>query len=246
LTSQHAKRVLLLYRPHAVDAEDPEMAQALALTRQDAELRSWFEEHCGFQKTVHQKLCHLPVPAALKEQILQRRKVVHVSWWRQPAWLAAAAAVLILAVLTPFLLQPERQDKFDDYRSRMVRSALRQYRMDIETNNLEQVRQFLSSRGAPADYRVPPSLAQMTVSGGGQLKWRGNPVSMVCFDKGGGHMLFLFVMNRDAVKASPGLSNPELKQVSKLGTASWTEGNHTYILAGEEQPEQLRTYLPRT
>ena len=151
-----------------------------------------------------------------------------------------------MAVLGPLLLRQNHPDKFDDYRTRMVRSALRQYRMDIVTNDLEQVRLYLDKRGAPANYHVPKQLAELKVTGGGQLKWRGNPVSMVCFDRGSGQMLFLFVMHQTAVKDAPPLRAPQIKQVSKLATASWTEGEETYILAGEDSPEILQPFLPHS
>jgi hypothetical protein len=246
VTLPDAKRILLLYRPHAAESDNRELAQALELARQDAELREWFEEHCAFQKTVHQKLCQVPVPANLKERILSGRKIIQVHWWQQPGWLAAAAAILILAALAPMLLSRERLDKFDDYRNRMVGSALRHYGMEIVTNNLEEVRQFMAQSGAPADYQVPKPLTKLTVTGGGRLKWRSNPVSMVCFDRGGGQMLFLFVMNQAAVKDAPSRPAPEMKQVSKLATASWTQGDKTYILAGEVEMSSLRSYMPGT
>jgi hypothetical protein len=246
VTLPEAKRILLLYRPHAVESDNRELAQALELARQDDELREWFEEHCAFQKTVHQKLCQVPVPADLKQRILSGRKIIHVHWWQQPRWLAAAAAVILLAALGPILLSRGRLDKFDDYRNRMVGSALRHYGMEVVTNNLEGVRQFMAQHGAPADYQIPKPLTQLTVTGGGQLKWRSNPVSMVCFDRGSGQMVFLFVMNQAAVKDAPSRPAPEMKQVSKLATASWTQGDKAYILATEGELSSLRSYLPGT
>ncbi|MDB6034633.1 MAG: hypothetical protein JWM16_4971 [Verrucomicrobiales bacterium] len=244
MTLPEAKRILLLYRPHSVESDNRELAQALELARQDDELREWFEAHCAFQKTVHQKLCQLPVPADLKERILSERKIIQVHWWQHPGWLAAAAAILLLAAFGPMLFSRERLDKFDDYRNRMVGSALRHYGMEIVTNNLEQVRQFMVQHGSPADYQVPKPLTQLKVTGGGRLEWRSNPVSMVCFDRGSGQMLFLFVMNQAAVKDAPSRPAPELKQVSKLATASWTKGGKTYLLAGEGELAALQSYLP--
>ena len=43
VTVQEAKMVLLLYRPHAVEPEDPDMNQALELVRQHPDLQAWFE-----------------------------------------------------------------------------------------------------------------------------------------------------------------------------------------------------------
>ena len=124
----------------------------------------------------------------------------------------------------------------------MIRSAVRQYRMDIVTTDLEQVRQYHAKHDAPADYRVPGPIAKLKITGGGRLKWRDNPVSMLCFDRGDSHMLFLFVMGQSAIKDPPKAS-PEIVGVSDITTASWTASGKTYVLIGEESPASLEKYL---
>jgi hypothetical protein len=113
--------------------------------------------------------------------------------------------------------------------------------MDIPTNDMATVRRYLAARGAPADYVVPPGLAPLQLTGGGFLRWRSQPVSMVCFNRGDNQMLFLFVMNSSMKDPPP--ATPALSKVSTLATASWTGNGKTYILAGPEQPGLLR-YLP--
>jgi hypothetical protein len=78
--------------------------------------------------------------------------------------------------------------------------------------------------------------------GGGLLRWRSNPVAMVCFDRGDRQMLFLFVMDRSAIPDPPP-TTPKIAQVNKLLTASWTQGDRTYVLAGPEDAEFVRKYL---
>ncbi len=124
----------------------------------------------------------------------------------------------------------------------MVRSALREYRMDLVTNDLSKVRHLMASRGAPSDFSVPKGLSQLPLTGGGVLQWRNHPVSMVCFNGGDNKMLFLFVMNRSAVKDPPP-TIPNLGQINKLQTASWSEGNKTYFLAAPQEIKSLGKYL---
>ncbi len=50
MTTVHAKHVLLICRPGSSDDQDVEVAEALELARQDAELRVWHQQHCAFQK----------------------------------------------------------------------------------------------------------------------------------------------------------------------------------------------------
>ena len=244
MNSHEAKQILLLYRPGTADADDPAIAEAIDLARHDPELQGWFDNHCAFQTALRAKFRQVPVPAQLKQTILAQRKVIPLQpWWQRPSVWAAAAAVMVLGVwLAANWNHPRTPDRFADFRARMIRTALREYRMDVVTNNMGQVRQFLAKRGAPADYVVPKGMAQLSLTGGGLLRWRSNPVSMVCFDRGDQQMLYLFVMNRNAVKDPPP-PDPQVARVNKLITASWSTKDRTYVLAGPDDPDFTRKFL---
>jgi hypothetical protein len=247
VTSAEAKQVLLLYRPGTADATDPQMTEALALAGQDAELGRWFEQHRAFQKAMQAKLRQIEVPAHLKASLLIRgaAQPVHIpvhAWWRSPVWLTAAVAVLLLLGLAGVWLKPGTPDRFANYQTRMVSEALREYRMDLVTNDMRQIRQFMASRGAPADYDLTQGLEHLHLTGGGRLTWRSHPVTMVCFDRGDKQMLFLFVMKQSAVKDPPP-TTPQLAKVRQMLTASWTRGDNTYVLAGPEEADFVKKYL---
>jgi hypothetical protein len=247
VNSSEAREVLLLYRPGTAEVADPQMAEALALARQDPELGRWFEQHCAFQQAMRAKFQQIEVPAHLKASLLIRGAVAPNilpprPWWRSPIWLTAAAAVLLLLGLTGVWLKPRVPDRFANYQSRMVNQALREYRMDLVTNDMRQIRQFMASRGAPDDYHVPQGLEHLQLTGGGRLTWRNNPVAMVCFDRGDKQMLFLFVLKRAALKDPPPEA-PQVSKVSQMLTVSWTRGDNTYVLAGPEEAGFVRKYL---
>ena len=239
MTSPEAKKILELYRPGAADASDVEVAQALEQSQRDPELRRWFDQSCAFHTAMRERFQQIPVPAGLKETILSTQRIVRPVQWQIPFWLKAAAVFAVLLGLGAIWLQPRPRDRFSDYRARMVRAALKQYRMEIVTNDLNAVRQFLAGRGAPADYVVPDELQKQTVAGGGRLEWRGNPVSMVCFEGADKRMLFLFVTARSAAKDAP-VAGTERAKVNKLQTESWSRGDRTYILAGPQDSGLLR------
>jgi hypothetical protein len=223
------------------------MAEALELARQDPELGRWFEQHRAFQKAMRAKFRQIEVPAHLKTSLLIQGEAQTWSpppraWWRSPVWLTTAVAVLLLLGLASAWLKPHRPDRFANYQSRMVSEAQRQYRMDLVTNDMQQVRQFMASRGAPADYDLTRGLGSLQLTGGGRLTWRSNPVAMVCFDRGDKQMLFLFVMKRSAVKDPPS-ETPQLAKVRQMFTASWTHGDNTYVLAGPEEADFVKKYL---
>ena len=239
MNSQEAKTILAHYRPGRADEGDAQLSEALEQTQRDPELRQWFERSSAVQMALRQKFRELPVPPDLEARILAMDKMVRPGGWQGRAWLAAAAAIALLFGLSVVWLQPRPRDRFSDYRSRMVRSALRQYQMDIVTNDLAQVRHYLAQRGTPADYVVTNGLEKLSVTGGGCLDWRGHPVSMVCFDRGDKQMLFLFVIARAAVKDAPATATVPAK-VNKLRTTAWSEGDKTYLLAGPEDSALLR------
>jgi hypothetical protein len=242
-----AKEVLLLYRPGTADAADPQVAEALELARRDPELGGWFEQHRAFQKALRAKLQQIEVPAHLKGSLLIQggRRPTAIPprpWWRRPIWLTATAVVLLLLGLAALRLRPRVPDRFANYESRMVSEAQREYGMDLETNDMRQLRQFMAQHGAPADYFVPRGLERLQLTGGGRLTWRSNPVAMICFDRGDKQMLFLFVMKRSAVKDPPP-DTPRLSKVSRMLTATWTRGDNTYILAGQAEADFAKKYL---
>ncbi len=247
MTRAEAQEILLLYRPDMDEAVDPQMAAALDLARRDPELGRWFDEHCAFQKAMREKFQQIEVPTDLKRRLLAQMnsedKIIRPAiWWRQPAWLAAAAAVILVIGIVAMWSRPSSSDGFANYESRMVSGALRQYQMDIRTNNLEAVRHTLEALGAPGGYSIPKGLQRLSLTGGGALRWQDNPVAMVCFDRGDKQMLFLFVMNRAAIKDPPS-ETPTTGVVRGLFTASWSEGDKVYLLAGPQEADFMAKYL---
>ncbi len=123
------------------------------------------------------------------------------------------------------------------FRSRMVKTALRAYDMDLETNDVTQIRAYLAQRNTPADYELPAKLQQTETVGCGALSWQGKPVAMVCFrtgkplSPGAKSDLFLFVIDRKNLPAAA-TATPEFADVGKLATATWLTGDRIYVLAG--------------
>jgi hypothetical protein len=190
-----------------------------------------------FDSRVREAFASIPVPPNLREQILARGKIISVPFWRRSstakATLALAAAVVLVATGLIFWNNAPREDKtFAGFRSRMVSFALRSYDMDLHTNQLAAVQSYLATKGAPADFPLPPTLAATTVKGGKSLLWQGKPVGMVCFGHGN-ETLYMFVID-SPLPGTPtnAAAPPAIATYKNLATATWTTGDKTFFLAG--------------
>lgn len=254
MTDQQAKDILLLYRPNSPDANDAEFTDALARVSQSPELKSWFENHCAVQETIRAKFRQITVPDGFKEQIISEYKARQASrQMRRRVMLAAAAMLLALGVIAALQLHQRariaNEESLAVYRSRMVRSVLLAYSMDLETNDLAQVRSYLSQHQALADWVLTPTLERTATTGCGVLKWQGRPVSMICFRTGKSLApgqksdMYLFVIDSNDLRERPGANIPEIAQVLELMTASWNAEGKTYVLAVEGDETLLRKFL---
>lgn len=248
MTTQQAKQILLAYRPWADDAQDPEMAAALALCRTDAELAKWFAEHCATQTALRARLRGIKAPEGLAQQIIseQQAQVRSRSEGRRRlvAMLACGAIIISGWLIWKSALSAPREDlSFDGYRNRMARTALRAYGMDLETNDVAVIRAHLAANQAPVDDAIPAALSQTPSVGCGVLRWQNKPVAMLCYRTGKAlppgmkSDLILFVARQADVPGSTALHEVKLDKVSEWFTASWTAGDKVYLLAAFDEAE---------
>lgn len=252
MSRQEAQEVLLLYRPASVDANDAQMQEALELAKHDPELAAWFEQHCQAQQKLAALFKEIQAPEGLKEQILSERKA-HLSKSKRRTAVAVFSVCIILvacALTMPrYFLASRVPDTFDKLRERMAGQVQRQYpTMDLVTNSLPQVKQYLAEHQGHGDAVLPPALASASTIGCAILHWHGRTVSMICFNSGKiapstAPDLFLFVIRRSEIKASPENTVPNLKEVKGLITATWTAGDKIYLLGGFGDEAFLKKYL---
>jgi Protein of unknown function (DUF3379) len=244
MDKKEAKELLRTYRPGTSDDQEPRVAEALQMAQHDQELAKWFEGHRQFNAAMRNKLKEMPVPADLKEKILlaeaQRRgKIIPLRKFLVP--LAAAAAVVLLALGAWYFLTP--QNKFADYRDRVVRQSQRGYVMDMWSTNLADIHSFLMTKQCP-DYALPQPLVRLPAIGcASNVEWRDHKVSMVCLKNRHNQDLYLFVLDRQNLDDPPASGARDFAQVLQLGTESWTEGDKVYILAGRGDESELQQYL---
>ena len=246
-----AKIHLLPYRAGTKDAEDPQVNEALALARSNPELSRWLEAQSASQAALRGQFQRIAPPAGLKEQILSEFAASQSRSARRRLLVLAPVALLTVVALLAVFWPPRRaaDQPLRLYQNRMVRTALGGYAMNLLTNDLGGVREYLAQHRAPADFTLPTSLQHATLAGCALSDWRGARVSLLCFrtgkplQPGAASDLWLFVVDRASVDHAPTTTAPQFAQVSLLMTATWTEGNKLYFLGIQGRESDLRPYL---
>ena len=242
MNNEEAQDVLALYRPGIGEPADRETLKALELSRRDPRLASWLEQRNALYQAIRSGLRQIEAPAGLKERIFAEHPA-NIIWWQRPIVLAAAAAVMLLLGLAASWLAPRHQDQFATYRSRMVRTAMRNYTMNLVTNDLAQIRQFLARHDGHADFVLTKAIERLPGDGCAIIRWHNRNVSLVCFDLGGKNDLYLFIINRADLSGAPTGAQPQFFKVARLMTASWTAAGKTYVLAGPGDEDALRKFV---
>jgi hypothetical protein len=253
-----AKIILQLYRPDTADADDPQIAEALALAKSDPELSRWFEEHCARQNALREKFRQIGIPAGLKEQIISEQAAFFKRNSRREKIILVATVTTIiaaLAVIVSFYFQPGGNgnqavaNTLANYQNQMAGTATSGYGMSFPTNDLTQIRNYLTQNAAPSDYTLPAPLEKTATTGCAIEGWQGKKVSMICFRTGKplppGQQgdLWLFVVDHTSVKGAPDAASPQFTKVNQLAIATWTQGGKLYLLATEGDEQVLRKFL---
>lgn len=243
-----AKETLLLYRPGTTDPNDAEFVEALSVAKRDPELEKWFHEHCEVQEALRSKFRQIAVPEGLKEQIISERLayVAPPAPRIKRAVALAAVCIVLLAGLAVWVLQPREDKTFANFQARMVSTVARAYpKMDLETSDAKKIRETLAQKGGPANYVLPETLQKVPMTGCASLEWQGKPVSMLCFNSGKSIEpdLFLFIINRSNAPKAPATAKPQFVQRNRFATASWSDGQEVYLLAGRGDETFLRGYF---
>ena len=244
MDKQQAREILGLYRPGIDDPGGPFFAEALGHAQRDPELGRWLEQQHGVDAALRRKFTQIDVPAGLEQQILSERKVVRPSiWWERRILLVAAAAAIVLAVVAGYLLRQPASRNFGAFRKTMAQLVSGEYKMMLETKDLNEIRQFLATNHGPADYALTKGMERLPAEGCALIDWHGRRVSLVCLDRGADKDLFLFIIDRSALPDPPSGQKPQFARVGAMTTASWTLGDNAYVLASKGSEDDLRKFL---
>ena len=258
MTIEEAKEILLPYRHGTSDADDPQIAEALSLAKQDPELARWLEAHCARQYVISEKLRRIAPPEGLLQQIISEHRAAQKRsiFERYPAATALTCALLLLICLFVAANPTEWWRHFQGsdrglvaYQNSMADIALNPYTMAVAANDSDHIRAYLKQNDAPADFALNETLKQTPMTGCAIENWQGAKVSMLCFHSNpngknpGTSDLWLFVANRDLISDLPDAARPQLNRIHSLTVATWVDGDRVYMLARQGDLEDMKKFL---
>jgi hypothetical protein len=258
VTTEEAREILLPYRHGTGDAEDPQIAEALTLARQDPELARWLEAHCARQYVISEKFRRLNPPEGLIQQIISEHRATQKrSFLERNRTLTALVSAMALLICLFIATDPtewwryfQSTDKgLAAYQTQMAGVALSPYGMGLATNDTTRILAYLKQNNAPSDFMLNATLKQTPMTGCAVEDWQGSPVTMLCFHSnpagGNAHTsdLWLFVANRNLISDAPSGAHPQVHRVGTLLIATWVDGDRLYMLAHQGELEDLKKFL---
>ena len=246
MTREEAKNVLHAYDPGVGASDDPRMTEALEQTRRDPDLLAWFNQRRELDAAVRDKLQQVRVPPGLAGKILAGRKASsqpRQKRYLMPMALAASLVFLVLlgALVTGRFKPPVSQ--FAALQADMADFLVEFPKLDLATDQWPEILGWLTQKPALAGAEIPPGLRKFPGLGCRAVKWRGRSLMLVCF-AAQGEVVHLFVLPGDTLPDASRDATPAFARVKGLSTASWHQGEISYLALTKGSEAFLKRLLP--
>lgn len=270
MSNDEAKFILSAYRPGGRDAHDPAMAQALAQAKIDPALGVWWAREQAHDAAVAAKLREVGPPVGLREAILAGARVsgrvvaeasgagvasdskkeaagARKAWWVQPGWLAAAAAMALLLSLAAWRLAPVRGEAFEEFAVNFVDKG---FMLQKRGGDVAALKTWLGEQRGPLPEALPTKFAELRALGCRTLSYRGQEVSLLCFERDGKEF-HVFVARRGDVRGfGEGVDRavntaPQFlaRGEGKLAAAIWADAKNLYVLVSDAEMDAVKRLL---
>lgn len=232
MNSEEAKQLLEVFRPGGADMDDPRFVEALLQTERDPQLGRWFDEQRRFDGQFVEGLKTVSVPSDLQDAILANRKVVRPGHWQEWRVRAAVAASVVFLAIAGGVLAQNKPSQFADFRAELIEQAWDgNAHLGFESSDVRQIQQWLASRNATSEFSLPDGLSDARLLGCRIVEADGLRVPMLCLADGPRHM-HLFVLEGSQLAQLPFDGKPDFEKCGVWKTASWQQGDKTYVLTG--------------
>jgi len=242
--NQHeAKFLLRAFRPDGQDARDPVFAEALAAAENDPRLKAWLEREELFDQAMRGKLREVQPPPGLREAILAGSRVSRrrPTWWKNPAWLALAAAIAItLTVTLRFRSVTPSAREFTEFALQDLATTEGQHRG--RTPDVAQLQTRLASSSRPLPGQTQLSADELRRMGCRAVTFAGHEVFEFCFQRNG-TTYHLYAMRTDELSEATLNAKAFLTSQGILNAATWKEAGLAIALVTDEGMPALQRVI---
>lgn len=248
------QEILRSYRKGEGMEDDPEVRAALEAAMQDPDLQSYRARQEAFDNAFADKLREAPVPTGLQEQILRTARELpssankapaSSSWsrWIHPAFLGAAAAIVLFLALSFTFRNPSSAGATGPEFVSVAQELHQSLDPAMVSRDHQALTEFLVSHGAALPAKLPGHCSWDRSFACDVFEVNGSTVSLVCFQTENNGKLHLYTFERSAFpdcKASP---KPVLGE-GQSAWAAWQEGPLLHVLFNDQpSTENLRRAL---
>ena len=252
MNNTEAKFILSAYRPSGMDADDPQIAEAIAQMRQDPVLEEWFKTELEFDAAFARQVQSIPVPETLRNNILAGSKVstpkpVRKNPWLPGNWLAIAATFVVLAGIAGIWLRQNRSESLSGWQTGALKTIASMQagheQFDAASPDAAKLQAWLQAKNAPLPGTLPASLQSLASLGCKTLTWKDRTVSIICFNLGNDKAIHLVVVDRNGLPEAPPDGRPRFVRNGDWITASWSEGGKSMMLATKGDRKEIDRFL---
>lgn len=235
MNNQEAKFVLHAYRPNGADSGDATFCAAIAQAGRDPALNRWFEAQQAFDRILAAKLGGVQPPAGLRESILTGAKFSQSggavqSWWRQPAWMAAAASVALLLTAASLALWPKPALASESLATFAIGDTLHGNHEGAHGTEAAAFEAMLGQADRRLGAGLSVSFEKMRASGCRTVSFEKRELLEVCFQRDG-KWFHYYVGRCEDFPALAAKLAPTFMDQAGASAAAWSDGKHIYVVA---------------
>lgn len=247
MNNTEAKFILSAYRPDGSDAADATFCAALAQAKTDPALARWFELEQGFDRALCAKLGEIMPPPGLREAILAGARVSghapapkSAQWWRQPAWLAAAASIALLLAVG-VALRPARAAA-GDFTAFLLNDAKHSETHGGQGGHNDALQAVFVQPGMKLGDPLALDFRKLRDTGCRTITFQGRDVLEICF-KRNGVWFHCYIVRKADFPALVAGAEPVITDHGKSYLAKWTDSEHVYVVISKVSREALQQLI---
>ena len=245
MNPQEAKFILGSARSNGADASDEIFREALEQAQVDPALRNWLAREQAFDAAISAKISEVRAPAGLRESILAGGRVSvddasQRSWWQQPALIAMAASLAVVAAVT-VALWPKQTDVSRAFTEFALTDAGHAGSHGGKGEQLGALQATLGQPSVRLGEHLPVDFSTLRKTGCRTIGFKGHEVLEVCFQRDG-VWFHCYIAQRSDFPTLAVVAVPALFERKGFSSATWADAGHLYVVvsgAGRSALEKL-------